>query len=267
MRAVFLSDLHVDINRGQPVVREFSALLREQSADLAVVAGDISEDQEETLCTVRGIEDSSGVQVLYVPGNHDLWGREPEEAERRYARYCADSRCLCGRDAVFGDLAFLGDVGWYDYSFGSGRYTREDFDRMELAGRVWQDSLRNAWTRDNPGRSRWMLRRLEMRMKAHPDKRLVLVTHMLPVREFTVPPEQGKWSYFNAFLGSRSLGELYRRYPVTAAVCGHVHYRRSFDRDGVHWMCRCLNYESEWRPEHGSSCREQMEHAAEVLDL
>lgn len=267
MKTVFLSDLHVDINRDQPVVREFSALLRERKADLAIIAGDISEDQEVTLRTVCEIEDLAGVQVLYVPGNHDLWGREPEEAERRYAGYCEDNHCLCGRDAIFGELAFLGDVGWYDYSFGSSRYSREEFSRMELAGRVWQDSLRNSWTRDNPGRSRWMLERLEARMKANAGKRLVMVTHMLPVEEFTVPPERGNWSYFNAFLGSRSLGELYRKYPVTAAVCGHVHYRRSFDRDGIHWMCRCLNYESEWRKEQGAGCREQLEHAVEELDL
>lgn len=267
MRAVFLSDLHVDINRSQPVVRDLSAFLREKNADLAVLAGDISEDQEETLRTVEGLEQAAGVQVLYVPGNHDLWGSEPEEAERRYARYCEDPRCLCGRDAVFGDLAFLGDVGWYDYSFGSGRYTRQEFDRMELAGRVWQDSLRNAWTRDNPGRSQWMLDRLEARMQANAGKRLVMVTHMLPVRDFTVPPERGNWSYFNAFLGSRKLGELYRGYPVAAAVCGHVHYRRSFDRDGIHWMCRCLNYQSEWQAEQGAACREQLAHAAEVLEL
>lgn len=70
---------------------------------------------------------------------------------------------------------------------------------MSLAGRTWQDSLRNAWTRDNLGRTQWMLSRLEARMAAYPGKKLVLVTHMLPIKEFTVPQEMANWSYFNAF--------------------------------------------------------------------
>ncbi len=180
---------------------------------------------------------------------------DPDQIAAIYDRYVQDEHCLCGRDVVLGDRVFIGDVGWYDYSFGSGRYSLEEFEKMSLAGRTWQDSLRNAWTRDNLGRTQWMLSRLEARMAAYPDKKLILITHMLPIKDFTVPQEKANWSYFNAFLGSRKFGELYRRYPVEAAVCGHVHYRRSVDKYGIHWMCRCLNYHSEWRPQTaGTRC-------------
>ena len=169
---------------------------------------------------------------------------------------------------VLGDTVVIGDVGWYDYSFGSGRYSFEEFEKMSLAGRTWQDSLRNAWTRDNLGRTQWMLSRLEARMAAYPGKKLVLVTHMLPIKEFTVPQEMGNWSYFNAFLGTRRLGELYRRYPVEVAICGHVHYRKTLEKDGITWLCRCLNYHSEWRPEYGGdTLSQQIAHAAEVIEL
>ena len=269
MKVVLLSDLHVDINREYPVVKDFSQFVKDQGAHLAVIAGDVSEKQQETLDALEEIQQRSGARVLFVPGNHDLWAPkdQPDLTPALYDRYCQDEHCLCGRDAVLGDWVFLGDVGWYDYSFGSGRYSLEEFEKMSLAGRTWQDSLRNVWTRDNLGRSQWMLSRLEARMAAYPGKRLAVVTHMLPVKDFTVPAEQGNWSYFNAFLGTRKLGELYRRYPVELAVCGHVHYRRSFDRDGIHWACRCLNYHTEWRPQDGETCREQIEKATEVLEL
>lgn len=269
MKTVVLSDIHVDINREHPVVQEFARYIKEQDARLAIIAGDVSEIQQETLDTLNTIEQLSGARVLFVPGNHDLWGPpgDPDQIAAIYDRYVQDEHCLCGRDVVLGDTVVIGDVGWYDYSFGSGRYSFEEFEKMSLAGRTWQDSLRNAWTRDNLGRTQWMLSRLEARMAAYPDKQLAVVTHMLPVKDFTVPAEMANWSYFNAFLGSRKFGELYRRYPVKAAVCGHVHYRRSFDRDGIHWMCRCLNYHSEWRPQDGETLREQIEKAAEVIEL
>lgn len=269
MRALVLSDIHVDINREYPVAQELGKLAKEREARLVIIAGDVSENQQESLDTLNEIEQVSGAKVLFVPGNHDLWGPQgdPDQIESIYDRYCQDEHCLCGRDYVLGDKVVIGDVGWYDYSFGSGRYSFEEFERMSLAGRTWQDSLRNSWTKDNLGRTQWMLSRLEARMAAYSGKKLVVVTHMLPIKEFTVPQEVANWSYFNAFLGTRKLGELYRRYPVEAAICGHVHYRKSLDKDGIHWMCRCLNYHSEWRPQDGATLREQMEKAVEVLDL
>lgn len=269
MKTVFLSDIHVDINRDYPVAQELARYAKEQEARLVVIAGDVSENQQETLDTLNQVEQLSGAKVLFVPGNHDLWGPkdDPTQIEAIYDRYCQDEHCLCGRDFVFEDKVVLGDVGWYDYSFGSGRYSFEEFEKMSLAGRTWQDSLRNAWTRDNQGRNQWMLSRLEARMAAYPDKKLVMVTHMLPIKEFTVPQEMANWSYFNAFLGSRKLGELYTRYPVEVAVCGHVHYRKTLEKGGITWLCRCLNYHTEWRPQDGETLREQLEKAAEVRDL
>ncbi len=68
-------------------------------------------------------------------------------------------------------------------------------------------------------------------------------------------------------MGSRKLGELYTRYPVEVAVCGHVHYRKTLEKEGITWLCRCLNYHTEWRPQDGETLREQLEKAAEVRGL
>ena len=122
MKTAILSDIHVDINRDYPVAEEFARFLKENHVHLAIVAGDVSERQQETLDTLNRIEQESGTKVLFVPGNHDLWGPEgdPDQVEAIYDRYCQDEHCLCGRDYVAGNTVFIGDVGWYDYSFGSG---------------------------------------------------------------------------------------------------------------------------------------------------
>ena len=110
MKAVFLSDIHVDINREYPVAKEFAGYIKEQGARLAVIAGDVSETQQETLDTLNRIEQDSGARVLFVPGNHDLWGPEgdPDQIAAIYDRYVQDEHCLCGRDVVLGDRVFIG---------------------------------------------------------------------------------------------------------------------------------------------------------------
>lgn len=233
-------------------------------------AGDVSESQQETLDTLNTIEQLSGARVLFVPGNHDLWGPkgDPDQIGAIYSRYAQDEHCLCGRDVVLGDTVVIGDVGWYDYSFGSGRYSFEEFEKMSLAaapGRTLYATPGPAttWAAPSGCSPAW-----RPGMAAYPGKKLVLVTHMLPIKEFTVPQEMANWSYFNAFLGTRRLGELYRRYPVEVAICGHVHYRKTLEKDGITWLCRCLNYHSEWRPEYGGdTLSQQIAHAAEVMEL
>ena len=105
MKTVFLSDIHVDINRDYPVAQELARFAKEQEARLVVIAGDVSENQQETLDTLNQIEQLSGAKVLFVPGNHDLWGPkdDPTQIEAIYDRYFQDEVCLCGRDFVFED--------------------------------------------------------------------------------------------------------------------------------------------------------------------
>ena len=56
MKAVILSDIHVDINRDYPVTEELARFTKEKNAQLVIIAGDVSETQQETLDTLEKIE-------------------------------------------------------------------------------------------------------------------------------------------------------------------------------------------------------------------
>lgn len=269
MKTAVLSDIHVDINRDYPVAQEFARYIKEQGARLAIIAGDVSESQQETLDTLNTIEQLSGARVLFVPGNHDLWGPkgDPDQIGAIYSRYAQDEHCLCGRDVVLGDTVVIGDVGWYDYSFGSGRYSFEEFEKMSLAaapGRIPCATPGPATTWAAPsgcspaGGPHGRLPGEEAGA-CHPH-----AAHQGVHRA----PGDGQLVLLQRLFGHRRLGELYRRYPVEVAICGHVHYRKTLEKDGITWMCRCLNYHSEWRPEYGGdTLSQQIAHAAEVMEL
>lgn len=267
MRTLVISDIHIDINESHDVIGDLSRYAKEEKVECIIIAGDISENVELTLPAIEKLEKQSEAQVLFVPGNHDMW--EPDrENDALYERYCNDKHCLCGRPRTVGNHVVIGDIGWYDYCFGDARYTNEDFDRMEYEGRTWNDKKRNSWTDNNKEKSQWFLDRIENQLKKFGDKPAVVVTHMLPHKVFTVPPEEYtniNWYYFNAFLGTDKLGKLYEKYNVEYAICGHVHFRFDYQENGVTYLCRCLNYDREWLGE--KKCALQIKEAAKIIDL
>ena len=271
MRTAVISDIHIDVNESYDVIGGIVDYVREKKVELLLIAGDISSYPEKTIETVRKLEELSGAVVRYVPGNHDMWNKDVAYTsnEAIYERYLEDEHCLSGKLYETDDTIIIGDVAWYDYSFGNHeKFTKQDFEGMTYEGRTWQDSLFNAWSKKNEECCQWFLERFQKLIDDNKDKdkKIVLMTHMISHEAFAVPEEMNHiWSFFNAFLGSRELTKLCVENQVKYSICGHVHYRNTFAENGVIWMCRCLNYHNEWLGK--KDVRVQIEEAMELVEL
>lgn len=267
MKTAVISDIHVDINEEYPVVEALAEELNKRDVQLLLLAGDISDCADRSIQTVERLEQESGVRVLYVPGNHDMWDKEKKYGnnDRIYEKYLADGHCLSGKCFETDRYFVVGDIGWYDYSYGNPGYTREEFELMSRDGRIFQDFLFNTWTENNQGRCAWFVENLREKIRKAGGKKVVLMTHMLSHEAFLVPENIGNWAYFNAFLGSRALERLCREEQVAYAICGHVHYRKNIREGNTTWLCRCLNYHTEWQ--ENQDIRKQIADAMEVIEL
>ena len=167
MRVGLISDLHIDINKDYPIVELTAETAAEQMTDVLVIAGDISETQNQTLQAIERLQSLCEFPVYYVPGNHDMWNKNcPECTTEAIDRiYREDLRCLSGKPVILEkdgrQLALVGDVGWYDYSMASPEYSRDVLDGMMMDGRTWQDKLYNQWTEDNQKQMFRCLKQLE----------------------------------------------------------------------------------------------------------
>jgi putative phosphoesterase len=252
MRIGILSDIHVDINfTGRDTVTPaMCETVRKQSLDMLIVAGDVAGDYTLALESLEEIEAVSGVPCLYVPGNHDIWvEHHPEKTSHEiYNLLKAYPHNLAGSPFEIGDdWAVIGDLGWYDFSFGDEKYSREDFQRMKYEERVWQDSIMALWDRSTLEMHDFFLNKLEAQLKEYQDRNVIVVTHVLPIKDFTVQPPTPMWEYLNAFLGSSAYGDLILRYPnVRYSISGHVHYRKRRQIGNTEFICSCLGYRSEW---------------------
>jgi putative phosphoesterase len=246
-----LSDIHVDIDHRRPdgVVQGLVQAIKERQVDLMIIAGDVANDYELTLRALETIEDASGVRCLFVPGNHDIWNeKHPDKtAWDTYEALKQFSGNLCNDPyELDNDWIAIGDLGWYDYSFGSREYSTEEFDRMKINGRLWQDKIKADWGKPTIEMHHYFHHRLEQQLQTHSDKKIILVTHVLPLVDFTVQPPDKMWNYLNAFLGSKQYGQLALDYSVAYSICGHVHYRKQQTYENTVFICNCLNYASQW---------------------
>lgn len=251
MKIGMISDLHIDINSEFPVINKLCDIVKSRQLDILLVAGDISENVRMTLDAVELLNKQSGAAVYFVPGNHDMWDtggpEEKGDTDKVYAMYSASPCCLCGKAIKLNESwTLFGDIGWYDYSFGSDKFSREEFDKMHYENRTWQDHIKNKWTVDNISKNQEMLDRLTSLMRENPSEHKILVTHMLVHPAFTVS-RPGQWEYFNAFLGSSAYYNLCKEFQVDYAQMGHVHYRKVVEEGDSVYVCACLNYASEWR--------------------
>ncbi|MBI5493612.1 MAG: metallophosphoesterase family protein [Deltaproteobacteria bacterium] len=120
MRLAAVSDLHYPESGAD--LPALAAAVRDARADALVLVGDAVSQYHPPLLTevLTAFTDACPVRV-FVPGNHELWSREGSTA-RLYEQSLPD---LCEQhgwhylDAgpvYVGEVAIVGNVGWYDYS-------------------------------------------------------------------------------------------------------------------------------------------------------
>ncbi len=123
MRIVAIADLHYD-EQTRPRVEAIAGAVCGAEADVLVLAGDCAADGPERFSEVLGLLADFPGPRLMVPGNHDLWQHDSRLDTRRLydevipAMAAAHGfHCLDREPFVLGDTAFVGCMGWYDYSF------------------------------------------------------------------------------------------------------------------------------------------------------
>ena len=251
MKIGILSDIHVDLYHSDPqkIVQGFVEAIELNNIETMIIAGDVSNDYQVTLRFLHQIEAATGVSCLFVPGNHDIWN-EKYRTKTAWDIYHKlekfGGNLTRGPVSLTDQWVVIGDLGWYDYSFGSPDFTIAEFDRMNINGRLWQDKIKAVWQRSTIQVHQYFYNKLEKQLDALKHKSIILVTHVLPILDFTVQPPNKLWNYLNAFLGSRQYGELALKYSVAYSISGHVHYRRLKKYENTTFICNCLNYANQW---------------------
>ena len=224
MRIQILSDLHVEFGTAIPTLAP--------GAEILVIAGDLG---PATWRPIRGAAEiwADAEHVLYVPGNHEFYGEDIEQARRILALDCGlEGVTLLDPGAVtIGHVRFIGATLWTDFRLD--RSVRELDTHLavgaglrDFAGAIrdWNSPEGDSCltTREAARRHRLELAFIEAELAAAAEAGLeaVVVTHHAPSPRSIHPRFAG--SPLNAGFAS-DLEETILRFQPALWIHGHVH--------------------------------------------
>ena len=257
-RLLAVSDLHV----GYPVNRAIAdRLAPEHDGDWLILAGDIGE-QSAGIEPVLTLLSQRFEQVIWVPGNHELWTHPrdplPLRGQDRYEYLVG----LCRRLGVLtpedpypvwtgpgGPAVIVPLFVGYDYTFlPAGAATKAAALALAYdSGVVCRDER---WLHPDPHESReaWCAARLSYSRRRlaelPPDLPTVLVNHYPLVRE---PTAVLRYPAFAQWCGTTATADWPARYRALAVVYGHLHIPRTTWYDGIRHDEVSLGYPREWQ--------------------
>lgn len=262
MKLYAISDLHL-ANRVNAQALE---ALPAYPEDWLIVAGDVGE-MDEHLKFALQILTRRFKQVVWVPGNHDLWTlpmhphRLRGEAKyRRQVSICREYGVLTPEDPYATwkseehEYLVVPMLLLYDYSF------RPDHIPVERAVE-WAAASGVVCTDEellhpDPFNSipEWCHRRCdytEGRLKSIPsDTSVVLVNHF-PLRHDMAYLR--RFPRFSVWCGTRRTEDWHTRFPVSVVVYGHMHIRGTQYRDGIRFEEVSFGYPRDWDQRRGLS--------------
>ena len=228
------------------------------------MAGDVGENEAHMRLCFEALVPRFA-QVIWVPGNHELYTTRRDPCQLRGAARYAWLVALCREMGVLTPEddwplwpgegpptriapVFIG----YDYTFGPAGLAPPQIIEWAAKGGIRTTDERYLFTDPYPSKVAWCRARVaktEARLSAVADgERIVLINHY-PLRSdlvrlFRIPR-------FTPWCGTRLTEEWHRRFPIDVVVTGHLHMRATDWRDGVRFEEVALGYPRHWRREQG----------------
>lgn len=257
MRLYAISDLHVGYKENLIALGE----LPDHPEDWLILCGDIGDTPDQLEAALR-ILGQKFAQLIWVPGNHELWTLPGDSELRGVARYEALVK-LCQHHGVLTPEdpypIWQGEGGphllaplflLYDYSF---RPDEIAVDKaVEWAADADTRCTDEILLRPDPyadvgqwcaARCRHSEQRLEKTLAEVPHP-TVLIAHFPLKQELAVLPRLPR---FMVWCGTRITEDWHRRFRARIVVSGHLHIPCTRVIDGVRFEEVSLGYPQQWR--------------------
>jgi predicted phosphodiesterase len=258
MKLWAISDLHVSHQANRRALKS----IKRRAEDWLILAGDVGDTIAQIAEVFDFLRDRFG-QLVWVPGNHELWttsdlGGSPDAArgEARYRELIAVARSfgiLTPEDAypiwpgTERPIIIAPLFTHYDYSFRPEAVLVDNIlSWAEADGVVSADEsfLSSVPFSNAAGWCAARIAKTLARLTAVPREcGTILVNHYPLEQEHALLPRMPRYA---PWCGTTSTAGWHRRFRAVSVVYGHLHIRRSFQQDSVHFHEVSLGYPGQW---------------------
>jgi len=256
MRLIVTADLHYNHAKSRESADELIDQINRSGGDVLIVVGDTASFDGDSLEKCLSRFQFAGSK-LFVAGNHELWTRGEDSYKifrQSLPKRVRDIGWQWIQDEPFvaGEVAIVGSIGWYDYSFAqpslgipqrfyaakiSPGAAEHQSEFSYLLGDDLSAHAKQIVARWNDGKfvklhrsDEEFLDELLAELKKQLDslshvKQVIAAVHHLPFVQLLPPSHNAQWDFAKAYLGSGRIGELLLTYTnVSHVFCGHSHF-------------------------------------------
>jgi len=230
------ADLHFGLYpTGDACTLELARFVADSGADALIIAGDVAKSAQDSFAACLNLFSDFGGARLLVPGNHDLWTQRDGNSRRLYRDVLpglaseSNFHMLDAGPWVMGRTAFVGNIGWYDYSMANPELnlTRKQYSSKKMPGIcTWNDLRFIRWNMQDEEFTANCCKRMQRHYKqaAAQAQQVIAVLHHLPFSDLVYGEASAALEFSKAFMGSVAMGELLTSWPTLRyAFCGHRH--------------------------------------------
>lgn len=238
MKVYAISDLHIDYEENRQWVYNLSQ--SEYKDDILVLAGDLT-DEIPSIEKVLLFLKKCFREVLYVPGNHELWtfrNNGMNSLEKfELIKTIAENSGIRLEPGNFGPLSIVPLYGWYDYSFGppSDQLKSQWTDYKAC---IWPDGF------DEKKITHYFIS-LNENFLTFKNRFVISFSHFLPrvdLMPYYIP--HGK-RYLYPALGTHRLELQVRQLNPQIHIYGHSHVNMKIKKDNITYINNAFGYPHE----------------------
>ena len=240
-RIFAISDLHVDYRQNAEWLANLSR--SDFTGDVLILAGDLSDNLDRIERSIALLAERFA-QVLYVPGNHDLWVLRDRDIASSFEKFHRVRTAVAQGGGSMqsyrtGSTAIVPLFGWYDYSFG---------EPSEELRRRWMDYRACRWPDEATEEDITRHFTAMNEPVAQRDTPLVITfSHFMPRLDLMPSFAPPKARLLFPVLGTDELDAQIRRAGSSIHIYGHSHINRRALRDGIVYINNAFGYPREGR--------------------
>lgn len=238
MRIFAISDLHVDYDENKKWLENIS--LNDYKRDILILAGDITDIITDLVKTFDRLKKSFS-EVIFVPGNHDLWvlRNKIDDSIKKFniVMAIAENSGIKTTPYHLDNILIIPIYGWYDYSFGNpGTHILNAWRDFKAC--KWPDSFNEKKITEFFD----LMNNYEVNIE---NKKIITFSHFVPRIDLMpsfIPQDK---QYLYPVLGSNLIEKKLRSLNSRIHIYGHHHLNMRVQLDNVLYINNAFGYPSE----------------------